>query len=350
MTKKKKIEEKKTETKKAEVKKPEAKKTEKVEKPEKVEKKTKKKTGKILGILFAVLVVLGGAGYFGYQYLTRTTKTTETVEMPEDARVFSNFFKEYLADRIQVTNLFEYRFRELSNAEILDELTELKDGLSKVSRGMNGFGEDSEYAEIVEILKNDATIYLRLIRELRGVMTVEFADEADRQLEFIKLTEKSSEELRSGLYLSRAAFGEETSGIGMEGILIFEGTALVEVGGGVMNVFVGDVEENVTALTSGDFSGAVKTIDAKKLFGYANSRLIKIGEGVKNELEIGKIKRISVAFEAGEVEVKRESIFSAGKNTWDFSGENEIKGVLKVEENGMSALLLESESRIRGKN
>ncbi|MBQ3274951.1 hypothetical protein IJH46_00820 [Candidatus Saccharibacteria bacterium] len=312
-------------------------------------KEKQKHSGAVIGILVVLILVLAGAGGYFYYQKTKTVETTETVEVSDEARNFSNLFKEYLADRIDAQNLYSFTFRNLSNTEILDKLTELKDGFSKVSRGMNNYDEESEYAEIAAILKNDATVYLKSIRELRAVMTATYEDEADRQVQFIKVVEGSDENLRSGLYLSRAAFGEETEGIGKEGILIFEGMGLAEVGGGVMNIFVGDLDANVTAVTTGDFQETVRKIDSEKLYGFVNSRLVRFGKGILDELEVGKLETAKVTLGTGDAEVYRKKVSILGKSTWDFRDENAITGLIKVEEKGMSEILAETAEGIRGK-
>ena len=199
--------------------------------------------------------------------LTKTTVVTETVKLADDARGFSNYFKEYLTDRVEAEELFSYMFREIDNEKILNKLTELKDGFSKVSRGVAGNYTKSEYKEMAEVMKADADAYLAMVRELRAIMTESYAEEGDRQLAFMRKVEEMSGSLRSAVYIARAAFGEVVSGFSSKGVLAFDGSAMVEVGGGVANVFLGDAENAVVAVSTDDLDGTVKAIDAKKLYG-----------------------------------------------------------------------------------
>ena len=137
---------------KAEEKQPE-KKEEKPEKKEKEEKEEKpKKSKKGLVIFLVALVILVGGAFAAKMILTKTSVATETVKLADDARGFSNYFKEYLTDRAEAEQLFSYSFRELKNEEILNKLTELKDGFSKVSRGVAGNYGKSEDKELAEVM------------------------------------------------------------------------------------------------------------------------------------------------------------------------------------------------------
>ena len=210
-------------------------------KKEKIEKKggerksdEKKSAKKVALIVLIVLVILGGGGFALKTVLTKTTVTAETVKMPDDARGFSNYFKEYLLSRVRAERLFSYSFRDLSDDEILNELTELKDGFSKVSRGVNSAYKNSEYRELAGVMESDSAIYLTAVRELRTVMTDgAYGNEGDRQLAFMRKVEETTKELRSALYIAREAFDGDVSGLSSKGVLLFNGVALVEVGGGV---------------------------------------------------------------------------------------------------------------------
>lgn len=316
--------------------------------------KEKKKVGKIVGIILGVVVVLAGALVGAKLILGRTTTETLTVELPDDTRSFSGFFKEYLADRVKAENLMAYKFREEGTAEILEELTALKDGFSKVSRGMNGFDEESEFYELAKIMKSDANAYLTLVRELRAIETGEYADEADRQVAFMKAVETRGEELRSRLYVSRSAYEEGKSGLSTEAILIFEGSAMVEVGGGVMNLFLGDTTENLTAVVNRDFTeGVVQTVEGGKLYGYTNARLVKFGERVKDLLELGKLVDVKITLKTGEAEIWKRKLSLIGETTWSLEKTLEkegIRGVVGESKGSMSQTLTEAEAAIRGKN
>lgn len=336
-------------------KKTEAKETERASTAKKAEpekEKKKSKAGLVIGIIAGVAVLAVG-GFFGVKtYFAKTTETVESVEISEDTRSFSGFFKEYLADRVAADNLFGYQFRELTSAETLDKLTELKDGFSKVSRGMNGF-EEGEFKELAAVMKSDATEYLALVRTLRAVETGEYASEADRQVAFIKAVDEGQENLRSKLYISRSAFVDDPGGLGNRSILIFKGTALAEVGGGVMNIFVGNIENNIVALTGEDFeSGAVKAIAAEKLYGFVNTRVVKFGMGVKNELEKDKLTAVNIELGTSDAKVTRKKVGLFGKTVWKLEEVTEEYGAEALvlrESRGMSQILTETEVAIRGK-
>lgn len=304
----------KNEKKKEKVKKP-------VEEPEKKAGKKKGKAGKVIAIVAGILVVLGAGGYFLKGYLTRTVAETETVAVAEDMKEFSGFYKEYVLNRLKITELGSYTFRTLSKEEILSQLSALKDGFSRISRGMNDVHEGSEYKEMAEILKNDATVFLKEIRELRAVMTEEFGNEADRQAKFMTIVSENENMLRSGIYLSPSAFEEGRGGLASEGVMIFRGEGITEVGGGVMNIFVGDVEKGAVAVVASDFSETVRTIRAEKLFGWTGGSLVKIGTGVKAEIEVGKLNEIKAEVKGGEATVARRKVDLRFKTTWDLTEE-----------------------------
>ncbi len=320
-------------------------------KPEKAEKK---KTGLKVAVALGVVVMIVG-GMFGVRtYLGRTIETEEKVQVSDDTRSFSGFFREYLADRVAAENLMSYGFREKNTEEILDELTKLKDGFAKVSRGMNGFEDESAFAKIAKVMKDDATVYLKLVRELRAVETGEYAEEADRQVQFIKVADEGREGLRSRLYVSRSAYDDDPGKLTGESVLLFSGVTLAEVGGGVMNIYVGNVENNATVVTGGDFaSGAAQAIAAEELYGYTAARMVKLGAGVKAELETGRLKAIDVAeLNTSEATVHKLTTGLAGKTVWKLGEITEKYGadvLILKEEKGMSQILTETEEAIRGK-
>ena len=249
------------------------KKEEKAEKPEKKEKKSKKG----LVIFLVALVVIVGGLFAAKVVLTKTTVTTETVKLAEDARGFSNYFKEYLTDRVEAEELMGYEFRNMNSEEILRELSSLKDGFSKVSRGVGSY-KTGEYKELAEVMEADAATYLSAMRELRAIMTASYAEEGDRQLAFMRKVEEVTPELRSALYLATAAYEEDVSGFSSKSVLVFEGTVMMEAGGGVANIFLGDFADLVVAVSSDDMDETVKPIDAKKLYGSVGSRVVEIGK------------------------------------------------------------------------
>ncbi len=292
------------------------------------EEKPKKKGGKVFLVVLLILLILGGGGFAVKTILTRTTVTTETVKLADDARGFSNYFKEYLLDRVKAERLFSYSFRSLSNEEILNELTELKDGFSKVSRGVNGAYRNSEYKELAEVMENDSSIYLTAVRELRTVMTDgAYGDNGDRQLAFMRKVEETTKELRSALYTAGEAFTEDVSGLSSKGVILFEGVVLAEVGGGVMNILVGDGSVPVTAVTTNDMEGTVKTIDAKGLYGYVGSRVVKLGEGIAAMLDEGWVKHIKAEVKTSEAVLTTTKVSLVMKNVWGMDEELKAQGI-----------------------
>lgn len=295
------------------------------------EKPKSKKAGKVLLILLLVLVILGGGGFAVKSFLTKTSVTTVSAELSSDARGFSNYFKEYLVDRVKAETLFSYSFRNLSNEEILTELTELKDGFSKVSRGLSGNYRNSDYNELADVMESDSALYLTAVRELRTVMTDSYGEEADRQLAFIRKVEETTKDLRSALYLSEVAFTEDVSGLSSKGVLAFAGSAMVEVGGGVMNVMVGDTSNNVTEVSTDDLEkGAVKRIDAKKLYGYSGARVFEIGEGLEATLENGWVKYMKAEVGSSDVKLTTTKISLVMKNVWSLNEELKAQGFAGV--------------------
>ncbi|MBQ3294487.1 hypothetical protein IJG98_02050 [Candidatus Saccharibacteria bacterium] len=324
----------------------------KEEKGKKEKEKKEKKSKKGLIIFLVALVVIVGGLFAAKMILTKTTVVTETVKLADDARGFSNYFKEYLTDRVEAEELFSYMFREIDNEKILNKLTELKDGFSKVSRGVAGNYTKSEYKEMAEVMKADADAYLAMVRELRAIMTESYAEEGDRQLAFMRKVEEMSGSLRSAVYIARAAFGEDVSGFSSKGVLAFDGSAMVEVGGGVANVFLGDAENAVVAVSTDDLDGTVKAIDAKKLYGYVGSRVVEIGGSLKSELESGWFKQVKAEVGNTEVKVEKTKISMVMKNVWSMDEELKaqgVKGLVETEKKSAAERLNEFLSGLKGK-
>lgn len=321
-------------------------------KKSKKSEKNEKKSKKGLVIFLVMLVVLVGGGFAAKVFLTKTTVVTETIAMADDVRGFSNYFREYLENRAEAEELFSYSFRGLKSEEILEKLGELKDGFSKVSRGVSGNYTKSAYKEMAEVMRTDADVYLLMIRELRAIMTESYPEEGDRQLAFMRKVEEESKKIRSALYIARAAFAEDVSGFSSKGVLTFDGKMMVEVGGGVANIFLGDFERNVVAVSTDDLAGAVKMIDAKKLYGYENSRLVEIGESISKELESGWFKRVEVELGNTEAKVKKTRISVVMKNAWGMDEELKaqgIEGLMETEKKSTEERLVEFLSGLEGK-
>lgn len=333
-----------------EVKVPEQKVEEKVEKKEEKAEKPEKKSKKGLVIFLVALVVIVGGLFAAKVILTKTTVTTETVKLAEDARGFSNYFKEYLTDRVEAEELMGYEFRNMNSEEILAELSRLKDGFSKVSRGVGSY-KTGEYKELAEVMEADAATYLSAVRELRAIMTASYAEEGDRQLAFMRKVEEVTPELRSALYLATAAYEEDVAGFSSKGVLVFDGTVMVEVGGGVANIFLGDFADLVVAVSSDDMDETVKPIDAKKLYGYVGSRVVEIGKSLSGELESGWLKDVKAEVGASEVKLTRTKISLVMKNVWSMNEELErqgIKGLMSGEKKSVAEKLGEVVKGLKG--
>lgn len=305
----------------------------KVEKKKGEKQKNKGGKWKIALIFGILLILVGVGGFFAYKYLKREQVTTETVKIETDSKEFSGYFKTYLSSRLAFERLTEYGFREMSTEEILDELSDIKDGFSKASKGVTDSYKGSEFEEIAEIINSDAAVFTKIIRELRRIESGNYTDEADRQLDFMKASTADEESLRSALCLARGALGSESEGINGEAILIFEGDVMVEVGGGVMNVLVGDLEQNVTAIGANDLNGIIRRINSDKLFGLYEGELIQIGKGLREEVETGKLTEIKVEKKQGEAEVITTRIPVIGESTWGLKtrlNEEGIKGLIEV--------------------
>lgn len=330
-------------------KKPEKKIKEEAEEEKTEEEPKKKKGGKVFLIILVILLVLGGGGFALKTILTRTTVTTETVKLADDARGFSNYFKEYLLDRVKAEKLFSYSFRNLSNDEILSELAELKDGFAKVSRGVNSAYKNSEYKELADVMENDSTLYLAAVRELRTVMTEDYANDGDRQLAFMRKAEEMTKDLRSALYTAQSAFTEDVSGLSSKGVILFDGAVLVEVGGGVMNILVSD---SVTAVSTDDMDGTVKAIEASGLYGYVGSRVVKLGEGISAMLDEGWVKNIKAEVKTNEAILTTTKVSLVMKNVWGADEdlkEQGINGLVKTEKKAIEEQLNEVVRGIEGK-
>ena len=293
------------------------------------EKPGKKKVGLIIGIVVGVLAILGG-GWFGVQMLLRreVVETEELVVIPE-GQEFYKVFSDYVQGRLKATNLFGQEFRTLTEEETLEKLAELKDVFSGVSKGVATKYKGTEFEGIAEIMKNDATVYLKEIRELRQVLTGDGAS-ADKQAEFLKIVQTNEEALRSAIYRAGSAFPEGASGLGAKGVMIYQGEMMVEAGGGVMNVFVGEDSGSgsVVAVSTDDYVETVKTIRAEGALGFYGGGVIKIGEGVKNELVVGKLKYVSVTeMSGGEGKLTKRLISLFGETTWSLAPKLEERGI-----------------------
>ncbi|MBR3320093.1 hypothetical protein IKG20_02205, partial [Candidatus Saccharibacteria bacterium] len=311
------------------------------------EKKNKKG---LIAILIAILVLVGG-GIAAKMILTKTSVTTETVKLPDDARGFSNYFKEYIVDRVEAEILFSNENENLGSEEILNKLSLLKDGFSKVSRGLASNYGKSEYKELATVMEADSNEYLSMIRETRAIVTG-YSDENERKIAFIKKVEEMSEKLRSAIYITRAAFYQDVAGLSSKGVFAFNGGVMVEAGGGVMNIFLGNFEDNVVAISSDTMSEKVKEVEAGTLFGYTSSRVIKIGEALSKEIEGGWFKGVKA--EVGNLEVKLTTAKVSLVMTSLNGVEEElkslgIKGLVEDEEKPEIERLTEALGGLKGK-
>lgn len=312
------------------MKKAEVKKGEKTDKQEGKENKKGrgKKIGIILGVVLGVLIMVGG----GYMVLKREIVETEELVVVQEGKEFSRVFTEYIQGRLEATELFQEEFRKLEDEEIVEKLAELKDTFSGVAKEVATKYQGTEFEEMAEIMKNDTTVYLKEVRELRQVLTGSGVS-ADKQVELLKITQENEELLRSAVYLAESAFPEGASGLGGKGVMIVQGEMLTEVGGGVMNVFVGNTEKKVVAVSTDDYSETVKTIRAEKALVFSGGEVRKIGEGVKNELVTGKLKVVTVQeMSGGEAKLEKRLISLLGETTWSLAPKLEARGIMGLTE------------------
>ena len=302
--------------------------------------------------LILILVLLIGGGFFAKMYLTKTTVDTETVKLADDARGISNYFKEYLLDRLKAEDLFKYNFNNYSSEEILTKLAELKDGFSKVSRGVDGNYNSSEYNELAEVMAADASIYLVAVRELRSIMTSGFTNEDEQKAAFTQKVEETTKGLRSALYIATSAFDGDVSGFSSRGALIFNGPVIAEVGGGVMNILLGRFDEKLVAVSMDRLGDDVKLIDAARLYGYVSTRLVKLGSSLNDEMESGWVKYVKADVSRTEVQLAKTRVSTVMKNVWSMNEELErqgIKGLVETEKKSMTDEINEVVKGLTGK-
>lgn len=295
-----------------------------VEEAEEIEEKKSKK-GWIVFVV--ILILLAGGGFAAKMLLTKTTVQVDTVELADGARGISNYFKEYLVDRVKAEELFKYSYKTLKKDKVLDELSDLKEGFSKVSRGVAGNYKSGEYKEIAEVMSSDASVYLTAVRELRSIMTSDYSSEDKMQSAFVKKVEEVTKDLRSALCVSKRAFYGDVSGFSSKGALIFEGQVMVEVGGGVMNIVFGDYDEKLVAVSTGQMGEEIKLIDAVKLYGYTSTRLINIGTSLSSEMESGWVKHVKADVSRTEVKLTRTRISTVMKSAKNMDEELKTQGI-----------------------
>ena len=320
---------------------------------EKIEKPVKeKKSKKGLITFFIILVVIVGGAFAAKMFLTKTSIVTETVKLADDARGFSNYFKEYLTNRVEAEELLGFGFKNLTNEEILNKLTEIKDGFSKVLRGVSGNYNKSTYKEIAEVMKADAEAYLSMVRELRAVMTADYGAEGDRQSAFAQKTEEMSGALRSAIYVARAAFDGDVAGFSSKGVLTFSGNVMMEAGGGVVNIFLGDTTNSVVAVSTDTLDETVKAIEAQKLYGFTNSRVVEIGKSLRDEIEGGWFKYVKAEVDGMDVKLTKTKVSMVMKNVQGMDEELKaqgMKGLVEREKKSTDERLTEFLSGLKGK-
>jgi hypothetical protein len=248
------------------------------------------------------------------------------VKLASVARGFSNYFREYIIDRLEAEELLKNTYSELSDEAILNKLSGLKEGFSKVSRGVSGNYKNSEYKELAEVMKSDADEYLTIVRELRSIVTGGGSAEEKKEA-FKKRVEETSESLRSAIYISRAAFNSDVSGFSSKSVLAFQGKAMVEVGGGVANIIVGDTVNGIVAVSSDTVENDIKAIEAEKLFGYTSARVFELGKSLRGVLESGWFKNIKAEVKNTEVKLETTKISMIFKNVNGMDKELEEHGI-----------------------
>ena len=305
----------------------------------------KKKRIVTISVVALVLIVLGCGGFGAFKYFTRAVEEKYAVVVPEDARSFTSSFKDYLLMRTEMVRLIKYGVGNWSNEQILNKLIELKEGFSRVSRAVDVGYEESEYKDLSGVMAYDATTYLKVVRELRRVVTGNYENEADRQAKFVEVAQDWDKEIRSGFYVMRAAFEEDVEKLWEKGVLVFSGGMMVEVGEGVINIYVGDYDKGVTAVTTDDTQEKIKMVRGKGLYGLVSGRLVKIGEGLKEELELGKLTEIKVTIEEKEAWVEKTRASLVMKSTKDL----DVTGLVAESEENEAAVLDKTIDLMRGK-
>ena len=215
---------------------------------EKEDEEPKKKSKWWVALIVVVLVLVAGA-FAAKAILLKTSVKTDTIKVSDDARGFSNYFKEYLKDRIEAEKIINAEFEKLDEDATLKTLSSLKDGFSKVSRGMSGNYTKSVYTEAAEAMGSDSSLFLTAVRELRNIFTDDDSDAVKKEA-FDKKVAEIKEGLRSAVYVATGAFNGDVTGLSSKSVLSFEGGALVEAGGGVMNIFVGNFKDGIVAVSS----------------------------------------------------------------------------------------------------
>ena len=166
------------------------------------------------------------------------------------------------------------------------------------------------------------------IQEVKRVLGKEFANEGDRQLEFIETVAKYSEKERVGVLISRTAFSGERGDLGEMGIILVNGgKILVENGEEKVNLFLGG-EEGV-GLTTTDISeieerggGKVFSLEVK------TGKMMEIGGKLEELTRKGRLTAYRVGFSGGERgKVKKTEISLRGKGTWDLEEELGERGI-----------------------
>ena len=217
---------------------------------------------------------------------------------------------------------------------------------------MSGNYRTGEYKEIAEVMSSDASVYLTTVRELRSIMTGSYSSEDKKQSAFAKKVEEVTEDLRSAIYVSEAAFYGEVSGFSSKGALIFDGLVMVEAGGGVMNIILGDFDEKIVAVSTSQIGEEIKLIDATKLYGYVSTRLINIGASLNGELEPGWVKHVKADVGRTEVKLTRTRVSTVMKNAKSMNEEliaQGIKGLIGEEEQSDEDELSEVVKGLTGK-
>ena len=288
---------------------------------------SKKKSCKTWIVLLILIIVLGGGAFAAKTILTKTTIEEESSKLSDDARGFSNYFKTYLTNRVRAEELLKYGFKELTNEQIAVELSDLKEGFSKVLNGLSGNYGTSEYKELAEVLEADALTYLTAVRELKSVMASGFGSEDESRAAFGQKAEEATKDLRSALYIATRAFDGDVAGFSSKSVLIFHGSILVEVGGGVMNILLGDFDNLYVSVSNAQIGEAIKLIDAQKLYGYASTRLFRVGTSLNDTLESGWVKDVRADVSRTDVKLTTTRISMVMKNVWGLDEELQVQGI-----------------------
>ena len=279
----------------------------------KIKQKSRRFGRFLLGVGLVVVIIGGVFGVIKWK-LGGVRVEISTADESEVAAVRVNYLgkaegsvlEEFCRYNLLAQDLLGGGFRELNAVEIAEGLNELKEGFSQVLKTATELDRTTDFAAVQEIILNDTANFLTEIRSLRQVMARTYENEADQQMDFLKVVSEENAEMRSAVYVSRYAFEGDETRIVRRSAVLAQGKLLVEVGGGVMNIMVGDYKQGVVGLSDEDYQENIKTLAGEDEFILLTTgELVRIGESVKGELVSGQATMLKVQ-EVTECENKKQ--------------------------------------------